>query len=104
MHGPKASSTGTYGYGRSAARSTAWGDAFHTYSLSRQPGKVTVSIDGVTVFALTRASLPKSDTWVFDKPFYVLLNLAVGGSWPGSPTARTVFPATMLVDWLRVTD
>ena len=40
--------------------------------------------------------------WVFDQPFYMLLNLAVGGSWPGPPNAQTVFPARMLVDWVRL--
>jgi beta-glucanase (GH16 family) len=39
---------------------------------------------------------------VFDKPFYFILNLAVGGNFPGPPDATTRFPATMLVDWVRV--
>jgi beta-glucanase (GH16 family) len=40
--------------------------------------------------------------WVFDHPFYLLLNVAVGGVWPGDPDALTTFPATMLVDYIRV--
>ena len=40
--------------------------------------------------------------WVFDKPFYILLNLAVGGSFVGPPNSQTVFPQTMLVDYVRV--
>jgi beta-glucanase (GH16 family) len=40
--------------------------------------------------------------WVFDHPFYILLNLAVGGDWPGAPNSETVFPAQMLVDYVRV--
>jgi beta-glucanase (GH16 family) len=39
---------------------------------------------------------------VFNKRFFLILNLAVGGSWPGSPNATTTFPAKMLVDWVRV--
>jgi beta-glucanase (GH16 family) len=37
-----------------------------------------------------------------NKSFYLILNLAVGGGWPGSPNASTQFPARMLVDWVRV--
>ncbi len=40
--------------------------------------------------------------WVFDHPFFIVLNVAVGGDWPGSPDATTVFPQTMLVDYVRV--
>jgi len=40
--------------------------------------------------------------WSFDRPFFLLLNVAVGGDWPGSPDATTVFPQTMLVDYVRV--
>ena len=40
--------------------------------------------------------------WVFEHPFYVILNLAVGGYWPGYPDATTVLPQRILVDWVRV--
>jgi beta-glucanase (GH16 family) len=40
--------------------------------------------------------------WVFDHPFYIILNVAVGGSWPGYPDDCTFFPQTMLIDWVRV--
>jgi hypothetical protein len=39
---------------------------------------------------------------VFDHPFFFLLNVAVGGDWPGNPDETTVFPQTMSVDWVRV--
>jgi beta-glucanase (GH16 family) len=42
------------------------------------------------------------DRWVFDHPFYVILNLAVGGDWPGDPDSATVFPGRLLVDYVRV--
>ena len=45
----------------------------------------------------------QAGTWPFDQgPQFVILNLAVGGSWPGSPDATTVFPSTMLVDYVRI--
>ncbi len=40
--------------------------------------------------------------WVYDHPFYVILDLAIGGGWPGSPDETTIFPQTMLVDYVRV--
>jgi beta-glucanase (GH16 family) len=40
--------------------------------------------------------------WVYDHPFFILLNLAVGGNYVGFPTVETVFPQTMEVDWVRV--
>jgi len=51
---------------------------------------------------LTASDLPKGTKWVYDHPFFLLLNVAVGGPWPGSPDASTVFPQTMLVDYVRV--
>lgn len=50
----------------------------------------------------TPADLPAGTTWVFDHPFFLLLNLAVGGVWPGDPDASTVLPQQMLVDYVRV--
>src|SRR5690606_11405960 len=40
--------------------------------------------------------------WVFDQPFFLLLNVAVGGGWPGSADAGSTFPQRMYVDWVRV--
>ena len=50
----------------------------------------------------TRADLKPGWKWVFDKPFFLILNLAVGGDWPGNPDPTTVFPQTMLVDYVHV--
>ena len=51
---------------------------------------------------LVAASLILGTTWVFDHPFFILLNFAVGGTWPGAPDATTVFPQTMVIDYVRV--
>ena len=58
------------------------------------------SVDETVYKQITPADVP--GTWVFDHPFFLLLNLAVGGNWPGNPTAETPFPARMLVDYVRV--
>ncbi len=58
-------------------------------------------MDGVERGTVTRDAVG-TNPWVFDKPFFVVLNVAVGGTWPGSPDATTRFPQQMLVDWVRV--
>ncbi|MDZ4267597.1 MAG: glycoside hydrolase family 16 protein [Mycobacterium sp.] len=75
---------------------------FHTYWVERSPGRIVTGIDDVTLFAATPADLAPDSRWVFDAPFFLLLNLAVGGNWPGPPDASTPNPSTMLVDSVRV--
>jgi beta-glucanase (GH16 family) len=43
----------------------------------------------------------RDSPWVFNDPMFALINLAVGGDWPGAPDDSTEFPATMIVDWVR---
>jgi hypothetical protein len=59
-------------------------------------------VDGNLYKAITPASLPTNTTWVYDHPFSILLNLAVGGTFLGNPDASTVFPQSMIVDYVRV--
>jgi beta-glucanase (GH16 family) len=76
---------------------------FHVYGLLWLPDAIQFELDGRPYGTVVRADLKSGQEWVFDKPFFLLLNLAVGGEWPGSPDASTRFPAAMLVDWVRVT-
>lgn len=73
---------------------------WHTYAVDWTPESITWLIDDVATLTLTKEQAERS--WVFDHPFYLLLNLAVGGDWPGSPDSETVFPAKLLVDYVRV--
>ncbi|HEY1129199.1 MAG TPA: glycoside hydrolase family 16 protein [Roseateles sp.] len=75
---------------------------FHTYTIVKRPNEIVWYVDGVEFHRLTPALLPAGGTWVFEKPFFVILNLAVGGDWPGAPDATTPLPARMLVDWVRI--
>jgi beta-glucanase (GH16 family) len=59
-------------------------------------------VDGIHYQTRTPSDLNASQTWVFEHPFFMILNLAVGGSWPGNPDATSVFPQTYLVDYVRV--
>lgn len=74
---------------------------FHRYWVTRLPDSITIGIDDHPPKTFTRSSLPAGAQWVFNDPMFVLLNVAVGGTWPGPPDESTRFPAAMLVDWLR---
>ena len=76
-------------------------DDFHTFAIDWTAGTIVFSVDGTTYQTITRANLPAGTQWVFDAPFFILLNVAVGGTFPGSPDATTVFPQQMVVDYVR---
>jgi beta-glucanase (GH16 family) len=75
---------------------------FHLYAVEWEPGVVRFYVDTNLYATFTQAQWPASGTWVFDHPFFIILNVAVGGNWPGSPDNTTVFPQQMLVDYVRV--
>jgi beta-glucanase (GH16 family) len=86
-------------------RNQAFGDAFHIFGLLWSPHKIEYYVDDPAhVYAsFTPSSLPKGAVWPFDDgKFFFLLNLAVGGDWPGPPAASSRFPQEMLVDYVRV--
>lgn len=74
---------------------------YHLFAVEWEPGKVHFFIDNVQYKTWSAAEIP-GKRWVFDHPFYLLLDVAVGGNWPGSPNQHTVFPSSMLVDYVRV--
>jgi beta-glucanase (GH16 family) len=77
--------------------------AFHTYGVSWTAGTITFEFDGVSYGTVDRSALATGENWVFDTTgFFLLVNLAVGGNWPGPPDATTAFPQTMTVDYVRV--
>lgn len=75
---------------------------FHEFAVEWTESSITWFVDGYAYFSATPADLPPDGVWVYNHPFFILLNVAVGGRWPGSPDATTVFPQTMLVDHVRV--
>jgi beta-glucanase (GH16 family) len=75
---------------------------FHTYAVEWAPGVIRFSVDGHVYATRTPKDLPPGTQWVYDHPSFVLLNLAVGGAWPGNPDATTKLPQELLVDWVRV--
>ncbi len=101
LHGPGYSGSGGIGAGYSLPGGQAFADAFHTFAVDWSPNAITWSVDGTVYQRRTPADLGGRQ-WVFDKPFFVILNLAVGGYWPGDPDGSTVFPQQLLVDYVRV--
>ncbi len=77
---------------------------FHTYGIIWSPGMIQFYVDDpANVYFVQDANdLPAGGEWVFDHPFSLLLNVALGGDWPGDPDATTPNPADMLVDYVRV--
>ena len=76
-------------------------DDFHNYWMSRTLESVTIGVDETALKTFTPEDLDPESPWVFNDPMFVLLNVAVGGTWPGPPDDSTAFPATMVIDWLR---
>jgi beta-glucanase (GH16 family) len=75
---------------------------FHLYAVEWEPGTVRFYVDSNLYTTFRSSDWPAGGKWVFDHPFFIILNVAVGGDWPGSPDASTKFPQTMLVDYVRV--
>ena len=102
IHGPGFSGAD----GISASYSLASGkfaDAFHQFAAEWEPGQIRFYVDGTLYATRTPADLPAGAQWAQDgHPFWIILNLALGGSWPGSPDATTTFPQDLLVDYVRV--
>ena len=80
-------------------------DGFHVFALEWEPGEIRWYVDGYHYQTQTQWFTSKRDTEYpapFDRPFHLLLNVAVGGHWPGSPDETTVFPQCMVLDYVRV--
>ncbi|WP_369149580.1 lectin [Streptomyces sp. R44] len=101
IHGPGYSGSG--GIGAGYTNGAPFADGFHTFRVEWSPDKLVWKVDGVTYQTRTPADLGGRQ-WVFDHPFFLILNLAVGGYWPGDPDGSTPMPNTLTVDYVRVTN
>lgn len=75
---------------------------FHVFALEWDGDRISWMVDDVRYQSVSPRDLPAGGRWVFDHPFFLVLNVAVGGNWPGPPDSTTTFPQTMLVDYVRV--
>ena len=101
IHGPGYS--GEHGIGAPfAIKRGRFADKFHVFAVEWEPHVIRFYVDKHLYNTITPAKLPAGTKWVYDTPFFILLNVAVGGGWPGYPDATTTFPQTMQVDYVRV--
>jgi beta-glucanase (GH16 family) len=102
LHGPGYSGGSGIGGTFKLPGGGRFADGFHVFATEWEPDRIRWFVDGQLFFTANRKSLPAKAKWVFDQPMFILLNLAVGGNWPGNPDATTSFPQRLLVDYVRV--
>jgi len=102
LHGPGYSGTNGLSSSYTLSSKERFTDSFHTFAVEWEPNVIRFYCDGILYKTRTPADLPKDQRWVFNHQFFILLNVAVGGNWPGNPDGTTVFPQAMQVDYVRV--
>lgn len=75
--------------------------AFHVFSVEWEPNEIRWYVDDV-LYSTKKPSDTEPHRWPFDQNFHMILNLAIGGDWPGQPDENTAFPKYMYVDYVRV--
>ena len=73
---------------------------FHVFAVEWKAGEIKWYVDDQLYQTVSAADVPGD--WVYNHPFFIIVNLAVGGNYVGPPNATTVFPQTLLVDYVRV--
>jgi beta-glucanase (GH16 family) len=101
IHGPGYSGNGAISQTHTLAQG-GFHLGFHEFAIEWNETSITWLVDGYVYHTATVNDLPAGTAWVFNHPFFIILNVAVGGRWVGSPDASTIFPQAMLVDYVRV--
>ena len=101
MHGPGYSGNTPFVHSYQLA-AASFAEDFHTFAVEWDSSRVTFFVDGTRHYVIQRDEVERRGKWVFGGPFFVILNLAVGGNFDGDPTSDAILPATMLVDYVRV--
>jgi beta-glucanase (GH16 family) len=102
LHGPGYSGGNGVGAAYTLPNNQNFADDFHVLALEWEEDAIRWYVDGKLYQTRTPKDLPSGARWVFDHNFFILLNLAIGGQWPGNPDASTAFPRTLSVDYVRV--
>lgn len=102
VHGPGYSGGNGIGAKHELAGKKPFADDYHIYAIEWTKKEIRWYVDQKLYRTVTTKDLPSATKWVFDHSFFVILNLAVGGDWPGSPDEKTSFPQAMMVDYVRV--
>ena len=102
IHGPGYFGGSSYTQAFKLDGTATFSDDFHVFAIEWEQGVIRWYVDDVLYQTRSADTLPRSKSWVFDRPFYMILDLAVGGQYGGDPDDTTVFPQTMLVDYVRI--
>jgi len=100
VHGPGYSGANGVGNSYPHPDGAAFADDFHVYAVEWEPEEIRWYVDDAHYGTVTVDDVPGE--WVYDHPFFIILNVAVGGHWPGYPDDTTVFPQQLRVDYVRV--
>jgi hypothetical protein len=101
LHAP--AYNGGNGFGSPFTINGDFAAAFHTYGMDWDNSHMTFSVDGTAFFTVNKASLETTrGPWVYDHPFFLIMNNAVGGDFPGPPDGTTVMPNRMTIDYVHV--
>ncbi len=103
VHGPGYSGGNSVSATYTLPGGAKFSDDFHVFAIDWTPQSIAFSVDGVVYRTVTPGSLPSGASWVFNKPFFLILDVAVGGTFPGNPDSSTQFPQEMIVDYVHVT-
>jgi beta-glucanase (GH16 family) len=101
VHGPGYSGQTPFAHANTLA-SVVLSDDFHTFAVEWNSVAVQFFVDGNPHYWVTRDAIESYGKSILDQPFFLMLNLAVGGHFDGDPQSDAIFPATMLVDYVRV--
>ncbi|HKC64234.1 MAG TPA: glycoside hydrolase family 16 protein [Pyrinomonadaceae bacterium] len=102
IHGPEYSGTNGIGASYTLPHERRFADDFHIFAVEWETKEIRWYVDGKLYETRRSTDIPAGAKWVYDHPFFIILNLAIGGSWPGLPNETTTFPQTMMVDYVRV--
>jgi len=100
IHWGAAGGPSTHIGGNYLLNSQTFSDSFHVFSLLWETNKLSFLIDNIPFFSADKSQV--NGDYPFDKPFFFIMNVAVGGNWPGNPDTTTIFPQRMIVDYVRV--
>jgi beta-glucanase (GH16 family) len=100
IHGPGYFGNTPFAHVNTIAGSLA--DDFHLYAVEWDANSAKFYVDGTRHYVVERSDLQRYGASILDKPYFIILNLAVGGNFDGDPRSDAIFPATMLVDYVRV--
>lgn len=100
VHGPGYFGGNGVGGPKTLPSGEQYADDFHIFAIEWEEDEIRWYMDDEIYFKVTPNTVPGE--WVYDHPFYMILNVAVGGEWPGYPDGTATFPQTMKVDYVRI--